>query len=69
MLKSCFRSQGVVDQVALDKLLARGRSCGAHSFRTGNHNNAELAGQLDQKLDKNGDVAGFFKYEGLPTFR
>jgi hypothetical protein len=52
---------GLLDQVTLDKLLARGwRSCGAHSFRAGNHNNAELAGQLDQKLDKNGDVAGFY---------
>ena len=50
-----------MDQAALEKLLARGwRSCGAHSFRTGNHNNAELTGQVDQKLDKNGDVAGFY---------
>ena len=60
VLKSCFRSQGVVDQVALDKLLARGRSCGAHSFRTGNHNNAELRYAAGPRTRQNGDVAGIY---------
>ena len=49
----------VVDLFSLPKVtvgklaLAWGwRSCSAHSFRTGNHNNAELSTQVDQKLAK-----------------
>ena len=60
-LKSCCKSPGLEDQVALDKLLARGwRSCGAHSFRTGNRNSAKPATPQGLKLDENGNVAGFY---------